>query len=68
MGFNSAFKGLISSLSKEEEPRYVCMIVAKAWHKIRIEVFSSVPHFLQVGLLLSPIVMFSKQANNNPGL
>jgi len=47
-------------------------------HKIWTEVSSSVPHFQQVGLLLSPIiyiyiymsfqcVMSSKQANNNPG-
>ena len=49
---------LISSGSKKKEPRYVCLSEAKASHshKIWTEISSSVPHFLQVGLLLSPIV------------
>jgi len=48
---------LISSGSKKKEPRCVCMSEAKASpsHKMWTEVSSSVPHFLQVGLLLSPI-------------
>ena len=49
---------LISSGSKKKEPRYVCLSDAKASHshKMWSEVSSSVPHFLQVGLLLSPII------------
>jgi hypothetical protein len=49
---------LISSGSKKKEPRYVCMSEAKASHshKMWTEVSSSVLHFLQVGLLLSPII------------
>jgi len=49
---------LISSGSKKKEPRYVCMSEAKASHsqKMWTEVSSSVPHFLQVGLLLCPII------------
>jgi len=45
-------------LIKELEPRYICLNEAKASHshKMWTEVSSSVPHFLQVGLLLSPIV------------
>jgi hypothetical protein len=48
---------LMSSGSKKKEPRYICLSEAKASHsrKICTEVFSAVPHFLQVGLLLSPI-------------
>ena len=48
---------LISSGYKKKEPRYVCLSEAKASHSHRTwtEVSSSV-HFLQVGLLLSPIV------------
>jgi len=48
---------LMSSGSKKKEPRYLCLSEAKASHsrKICTEVSSSVPHFLQVGLLLSPI-------------
>jgi len=49
---------LISSGSKKKEPRYVCMSEAKASHshKMWTKVSSSVPHFLQMGLLLSPII------------
>ena len=49
---------LMSSGSKKKEPRYLCLSEAKAshLHKICTEVSSSVPHFLQVGLLLSPII------------
>jgi hypothetical protein len=48
---------LISSGSKKKEPRYICLSEAKTshLHKICTEVSSSVPHFLQVGLLLNPI-------------
>ena len=48
---------LISSGSKKKEPRYVCLSEARASHshKIWTEV-SSVPHFLQMGLLLSLIM------------
>jgi len=47
---------LMSSGSKKKEPRYLCLSEAKASHlpKICTEVSSSVPHFLQVGLLLNP--------------
>jgi hypothetical protein len=47
----------MSSESKKKEPRYICLSEAKAshLHKICTEVSPSVPHFLQVGLLLSPI-------------
>ena len=40
-----------------KEPRYECLSEAMASHdhKTCIEVSSSVPHFLQMGLLLSPI-------------
>jgi hypothetical protein len=40
-----------------KEPKCACLGEAKAshWHKIWTEVFSSVTHFLQVGLLLSPM-------------
>jgi hypothetical protein len=49
---------LISSGSKKKEPRCVCLSEAKAshLHKMWTEVSPSVPHLLQVGLLLSPIV------------
>ena len=48
---------LISSGSKRKEHRYVCLSEAKTSHshKMWTEVSSSIPHFLQVGLLLSPI-------------
>jgi hypothetical protein len=48
---------LISSGSKKKEPRYECLSETKASHshKMWTEVSSSVPHFLQMGLLLSPI-------------
>jgi len=49
---------LISSGSKKKEPRCVCLSEAKVSHSHRMwpEVSSSVPHFLQVGLLLGPII------------
>jgi hypothetical protein len=49
---------LISSGFKKKEPRCVYLSEAKASHshKMWTEVSSSVSHFLQVGLLLSPIV------------
>jgi len=49
---------LMSSSSKKKEPRYLCLSEAKASHspKICTEVSSSVPHFLQMGLLLSPVI------------
>ena len=49
---------LISSGSKKKEPRCECPSEAKASHshKMWTEVSSSVQHFLQVGLLLIPIV------------
>jgi hypothetical protein len=52
------FSFLISSGSKKKEPRYVCLSQAKASysHKMWTEVSSSVPHFLQVELLLNPII------------
>jgi hypothetical protein len=48
---------LMSSAFKKKEPRYLCPNEAKASHshKTCTEVSSSVPHFLQVGSLLSPI-------------
>ena len=48
---------LISSGSKKKEPRYVCLSEVKSSHshKMWTEVSSSVPYFLQVGLLLSLI-------------
>jgi len=59
-----------------QEPRYVYLSEAKASHAHRTwtEVSTSVAHFLQMELLLSPIyiysqgVMSSKRTNNNPGL
>jgi len=50
---------LISSGSKMKETRYVCLIEAKAshlHHKMWTEGSSLLPHFLQVGLLLIPII------------
>ena len=49
---------LTSSGSKNKEPRYVCLSEAKASHSHKkwTEVSPSVPHFLQLGLLLSPII------------
>jgi hypothetical protein len=48
---------LMSSGFKKKEPRYLCLSEARASHshKICTEISSSVPHFLQVGSLLSPI-------------
>ena len=48
---------IISSGSKKKEPSCACMNEAKVSHshKMCTEVSSSVPHFLQVGLLLNPI-------------
>jgi hypothetical protein len=47
---------MISSGSKKKEPRCARLSEAKASHshKMWTEVTSSVPHYLQVGLLLSP--------------
>jgi len=49
---------LMSSGSKEKELRYLCLSEVKASHspKICTEVSSSVPHFLQVRLLLNLII------------
>jgi hypothetical protein len=49
---------VMSSGSKKKEPRYVYLSEAEASHSDRMwtEVSSSVPHFLQMGLLLSPII------------
>ena len=49
---------LISSGSKKKEPRYVYLSETKASHSHNMwtEVSSSIPHFLQVGLLLSPFM------------
>jgi len=46
-----------SSGSKKKNPRYECLSEAKASHshKMWTEV-SSLPHFLQMGFLLSPII------------
>jgi hypothetical protein len=48
---------LISQGPKKKEPRSVCLSEAKASHSRRTwtEISSSVPHFLQVVLLLTPI-------------
>jgi len=48
---------IISSGSKKKEHRYACLSEAQAPHTYRMwtEVSSSVPHLLQVGLLLNPI-------------
>jgi len=47
-----------SSGSIKKEPRYAYLSEAKASHSHRTwtEVSSSVPHFLQVGLFLNPIL------------
>jgi hypothetical protein len=47
---------LMSSGSKKKEPRYAHLSETKDSHSHRTwtEVSSSVPHFLQVGLLLNP--------------
>ena len=49
---------LISSGSKKKEPRYIYLREDKASHshKMWTEVSFSVPHFLQLGLLFSPII------------
>jgi hypothetical protein len=48
---------LMPSGFKNKKPRYLCLSEARAshTHKMCTEVSSSVPHFLQVGSLLSPI-------------
>jgi hypothetical protein len=54
---NPVLNFLISSGSKKKEPRCACLSEAKASHshKMWTKVASSVTHFLQVGLLLSPV-------------
>ena len=54
----STLSFLISSGSKKKEPRCECLSEAKPSHSHKrwTEVSSSVLHFLQVGLLLSPII------------
>jgi len=49
---------LISSGSNKKEPRCVCLRDAKASHshKMWTDISSSVQHFLQVELLVSPII------------
>ena len=47
---------LISSGYKKKEPRFLCLSEAKISHKMLTKVSSSVRHFLQVRLLLSPII------------
>jgi hypothetical protein len=49
---------LLSSVSTQKEPRYVYLSESKASHSHRTwtEVSSSVAHFLQIWLLLSPII------------
>jgi hypothetical protein len=48
---------LMSAGSRKKEPKYACLIEAKASHRQRMwaEVFSSAPHFLHSGLSVSPI-------------
>jgi len=48
---------IISSGSKKKESSYACQCEAKASHSHKkwTEVSTSVPHFLQVGLLLNPL-------------
>jgi len=48
---------LISLGFKKKEPSYTCLSEAKVSHSHELwtEISSSVPHFLQMGLLLSPI-------------
>jgi hypothetical protein len=52
------FSVLISSGSKKKEPRCTCLSEAKVSHSHRMwtGVSFSVTHFLQVGLLLNPII------------
>jgi len=52
------FRFIRSSQSKKKEPKYAFLSEAKASHSHRMwtEVSSSVPHFLQVGLVLNPII------------
>ena len=49
---------LMSSGSRKMEPRYACLSEAKASHshKMWTEVSPSVPHFLQMGSLHSPLI------------
>jgi len=49
---------VMSSGLKKNEPRYVYLSEAKASHshKMWTEASFSIPHFLQLGLLLSPII------------
>ena len=49
---------LISSGSKKKEPRYACLSEAKALHshKMWTELSSSVPQFLKMGSLHSPMI------------
>ena len=70
------FSFIISSRSKKRESRYECLSEARVSHahKTSTQVSSSVPHFLQVGLLLNYItyrspkgVMSSQKTNDNPG-
>ena len=66
---------LISSGSKKKEPTCACLSEARAshLHKMWTEVSSSVPHILQVGLLLNTITygclisVYCKKASNDPG-
>jgi len=50
-------KLVISSGSKEKEPRYTCLSEVKTSHSQRmwVKVLSSTPHLLHKGLLVSPI-------------
>ena len=52
------FRSITSSVYKKKEPRCECLSEAKVSHshKMWTEVSSSVPHFLQMGLLLSTII------------
>ena len=62
------FSFLISSGSKKKEPKCVYLSEAKTSHshKIWTEVSSSVPHFLQVGLLINPIILdYTKLRSQN---
>jgi hypothetical protein len=49
---------LMSSGSRKKKPRYACLSKAKASHshKMWTEVSSSVPHFLHMGSLYSPMI------------
>jgi len=48
----------MSSGSKKKEPRYACLSVARATHSHKMwnKVSSSVPHFLHMGSLHSPMI------------